>query len=386
MLRSAIDLLLKLWMLACRVLPIRYSKAVFKSDRGQNCGDSPFALFEAFRATAPDKDLVWILNDPAKAPAGSRGVRAGSLAEIRELATAGLWVDNKRKGNWCTKRKGQLYVQTWHGAIALKKIEKDIEDRLPASYIRSCKNDSAMADWFLSGSSWTSTLYRSAFYYDGEILEYGVPRADILHGDAAVFHREVCTHYRLPEDTRIALFAPTFRDGQPFSLLGFDPDRVLDCLASRQPGRWVMLIRLHPNIQAQAGALHFTDRILNGSEHPRINEQIMASEVVITDYSSCMFDAMEAGKPVFLYCPDLERYAADRGTYFTMDELPFDCCLTMDTLCGKISGFDPAVNQSKVETFEKRIGMRQCADSSRRVCDFLLKKLDRKANHGGRSS
>ncbi len=385
MLRSVIDFLLRLWMLACRVLPVRYGKIVFKSDRGQNCSDSPFALFEAFRDMAPGKDLVWILNDPSKAPAGSRGVRAGSLSEIRELATAGLWIDNKRKGNWCTKRKDQLYVQTWHGAIALKKIEKDIEDQLPASYIRSCKNDSAMADWFLSGSSWTSDLYRRAFYYSGEILEYGVPRADILHEDPAEFHRQVCERHHLPEDTRIALFAPTFRDGQPFSLLGFDPERALACLEKRQPGRWVMLIRLHPNIQAQAGALRYTDRVLNGSDDPRISEQIMASEVLITDYSSCMFDAMEAGRPVFLYCPDLDQYEAGRGTYFTMDELPFDCCLTMDALCDRMGRYDPSLSQGRVEAFEKRFGLRQCADSSRRICGFLLKELDRKANHGGGS-
>ena len=381
MLRATIDFLLRTWMLACRILPVRKDKVVFKSDRGGNCSDSPYALFEAFSRLAPDMDLVWVLKDPSAAPAGSRGVRAGSLAEVFELATAKLWIDNKRKGNWCIKRKGQLYVQTWHGAIALKKIERDIEDQLPAYYVRSCKRDSSMADWFLSGSKWTSELYRSAFYYDGEILEYGVPRADILHRDPAEYHRKICEHYLLPEETRIVLYAPTFRDGQPFSLLGFEPERVLDCLSRRSPGQWAMLIRLHPNIARQAGGLQYTDRVLNGSGYPWINEQIMASEMLITDYSSCMFDAMEARKPVLLYCPDLDRYMADRGVYFTMDELPFDCCTTMDSLCGSLAAQDNALHRDKVQAFMEKLGMVQRADSSQRICRDLLRRMQ-----GGRTA
>lgn len=383
MLRTLIDQLLKLLMLLCRAFPVKPDKIVFKSDRGGNCSDSPYALFEAFSSLAPGMDLVWVLKDPSAAPAGSRGVRAGSLSEVFELATAKLWIDNKRKGNWCIKRKGQLYVQTWHGAIALKKIERDIEDQLPAYYIRSCKRDSAMADWFLSGARWTSDLYRSAFYYDGEILEYGVPRADILHRDPAEYHRKICEHYHLPEETRIVLFAPTFRDGQPFSLLGFEPERVLDSLSRRFPGQWAMLIRLHPNIAQQAEGLRYTDRILNGSAYPWINEQIMASEMLITDYSSCMFDAMEACRRVLLYCPDLEQYSGGRGTYFTMADLPFPCSLSMDALCAEIEGSDAEAWESRVSQFREKLGCFQQPDSSVKICRYLIRRLKGAEQHGG---
>lgn len=375
MTRSFVDCLLRLWMFILHIFPIKRNKIVFKSDRGANCSDSPYALFDAFQHVMSDLDYVWILNDSSKTPTGSRCVRNGSLAEIYELATAKLWVDNKRKGNWCVKRKGQFYIQTWHGAFALKKIEKDIEEKLPASYIRSCKRDSAMADWFLSGSAWTNKLYRSSFYYSGEILEYGVPRADILHQDPKKFHQKICKYFNLQSDAKIALYAPTFRDNQDFSMLGFDANRVLDSLQQRWPGNWALIIRLHPNITKEANKISYSERILNGSDYPLINEQIIASDLLITDYSSCMFDAMEALKPVLLYCPDIEEYQESRGTYFDVDELPFENYKTMDEFCTAIAVFDLENYYEKVRNFMNKLGFFQRPRSSYLICEEVSRRI-----------
>ena len=118
------DMLACNYMKFCRHLPLEPKKVVFKSDRGTQCVDSPLALYEELRRCCPDYDLVWVVKDPSIAPRGCRTVQEGTLSEIRELATAGYWVDNKRKGCWVVKRNGQIYIQTWHGAIFLKHLEK----------------------------------------------------------------------------------------------------------------------------------------------------------------------------------------------------------------------------------------------------------------------
>ncbi len=99
---------------------------------------------------------------------GAKVVKETSMKAIYHLATAKLWIDNSRKREWIIKRKGQYYVQTWHGNVCIKTIEKDAEDYLDKPYIRCAKHDSQMADLMISGSKFRTKNYRSAFYYKGK--------------------------------------------------------------------------------------------------------------------------------------------------------------------------------------------------------------------------
>ena len=372
------DIFPRLLMYGFRIFRIDPHKAVFKSFRGIGCGDNPRAVYDEMLKERPDYKYIWITQDPNESVPGAEMVRHGSIREIYELATARLWVDNKRKGCWASKRKGQLYIQTWHGGVCLKKIEKDAEESLPAYYIKSAIKDSQMADAMTSSSKWQNDQYRNAFWFKNTILEYGLPRADIFYHDQKSIYENVRRYYGLPSDAKILLYAPTYRDDHRTDVFNLDYEKASSLLEQRFGGDWYVIVRLHPNIADQAGIIEYNERVINGTPYPIMNELVIASDLLITDYSSCMFDAMEAGKKVIIYAADIEQYDDDRGFYFDFRELPFQVAENNEELQNIIALFDTEEYSREVSAFRDRVGLFNDGHASERTVKYILKRIEYK--------
>ena len=189
-----------------RLAPIDRKKVVFCSYYGKGYSDSPKAIAEALLASGEDLKLVWLLRDPKDAAHLPEGISPASYRGIRrvwELSTAAAWVDNCRKGERC-KRKGQYYLQTWHG-FALKRIEQDAADALEPLYVRSCIQDSAQCDLMVSGSGFMTRLYQRAFWYQGSVAEYGTPRNDVFFSPQPQLSEKVRRGFGRPEDRNLVL-------------------------------------------------------------------------------------------------------------------------------------------------------------------------------------
>ncbi len=314
-----------LWTLM-KLTPVKKNRVVFCSYYGRGYSDSPKAICEVLRKSGEDLDLVWICKDEQAAktlPDGVRAVPYKGIKRLKALASARVWVDNCRKYE-NLKRKKQFYMQTWHG-FTLKKLEKDAEATLEPSYLAACKKDSAQCDVMISGSGFMSRIYRSSFWYDGPVLSTGTPRNDIFYQDHAPLHSKVCKALGLPEDRKLALYAPTFRDDKRTDAYGLDAEMVCRKAGENFKGEWTALIRLHPNVEAQADSLFAYDgnRIVNVTKYPDMQELLCAADLLITDYSSSMFDYALTGKPIVRFATDVEEYAKDRDFYFPIDKLPF---------------------------------------------------------------
>ena len=377
--------LAKRFMELCGILPIQ-RKAVFTSYFGKYYNCSPKAIYEAMRKQMPDCKYVWLMKDASTPIEGAKVVRPDTWSALYHLATAALWVDNARKPIWTVKRPGkQYYVNTGHSSFALKKVEKDVEDRLNKAYIRSAKHDSEMLDLLLSASKWRSeTILKKSYWYDGEVLEYGLPRSDIFFQDGSGKKESVYRYYGQQAGTKMALYAPTFRNSESLSmyLSTEECEAVLNRLAERFGGEWKLIVRLHPNIAEKQGFIQYSDRIMNGSAYSDINDLIIASELMITDYSGCMYDAMEAGKKVFLYATDIEEYTQERGFYFALDELPFPLASSMDEFARNIASFDENKYIMQVEQFAEKIGSFNNAHASERVAAYLIRQMQSRMKHG----
>lgn len=127
-----------------KLIPINNKKVVVSNYYGKGYGDNPKYIVSELLSTKKDYDIVWLVlpNKNYEFPNGIRTVKYSTLRSIYELATAKIWIDNCRKFSSITKRENQFYIQTWHGGIALKKIEKDTEDTLTAKYIKDAICDS----------------------------------------------------------------------------------------------------------------------------------------------------------------------------------------------------------------------------------------------------
>ena len=135
-----------------RMLPVRGNKIVVSNFYGRGYGDNLKPIVEELLRRESGLDIVWLTADEAAAKSLPAGVRAASYAprsRIRELCTAKVWLDNNRKGARF-KKPEQWYLQTWHG-FALKRIERDAEQTLPAGYAAYAARDSAQTDLIVSG-------------------------------------------------------------------------------------------------------------------------------------------------------------------------------------------------------------------------------------------
>lgn len=363
---------------AGRFLPVQKNKIVVTNFYGRGYGDHLKPIVEELLRRSGKLDIVWLTADEAAAkslPVGVRAVPYTPWNRIRELCTAKVWLDNNRKGAR-VKKPGQWYLQTWHG-FALKRIERDVVDTLPAGYAAYAARDSAQTDLIVSDSTFMSRIYRDAFWYDGEIAEYGSPRNDIFFTGADGAKEKVCRALHLPEGCSVALYAPTFRADESLDAYCVDYERLSRALMQRFGGHWVVLIRLHPHVMQRAKGLHFDGHItFDATAYDDMQELLAASDAVISDYSSLMFDYGLTKRPCFQFAVDIEAYQKDRNFYFPLDKMPFPLAQDNDALEQAVLSWQPEKAAKDWEAFSNAFGMCEDGHASARCADWIMKKME----------
>ena len=364
-----------------RLFPVKPGRIVFSNFYGKGYADNPKYIAEEFiKKNNNDIQLIWLIKGEKRPdiPENIKQVKRGTILEIYYLSTANVWIDNCRKYYGIVKKKGQYYVQTWHGGIGLKRCEKDICDTFSKTYLKSAINDSKMADLFLSNSLWQTELYRRCFWYDGKVLQEGLPREDFL------VNKKLCNtfrnKYKISADTSLILYAPTFRDDGSLSYYNIDYNRLIDNVKRRFGLKKVcVMVRYHPNIKERVGTS--TEGVIDVSDYSDINDLIVESEMLITDYSSCMFDGLIANKKVILYANDLEDFINNgRGFLFELSELPFSIAKTNDELEQIILDFDENQFENNVNSFFDKCGIVSNGNSSRKVVEYIINNYLKKNN------
>ena len=347
-------------------LPVSRHKIVFNNFYGKGYGDSPKYIAEEIRRQGLDVDMVWLVNDLSMDfPPGIRKVKLQSLKASFELSTAKMIVSNVRATLPYKKKQSQYYIQTWHGSVAFKAIEKDAIDKLRPDYVREAIEDSKMIDLFLSSNSIQTHEIQSCFWYDGEIFESGSPRNDMLFKGDDVKNR-IKQRLGLSAETKVVLYAPTFRDDYRMDVYCLDLPKVCNHLSSRLGDDWTALVRLHPNV-SDACPVAYSDRVLNASSYPDMQELLLIADVLITDYSSTIYDAAVMNKLVLLYAPDLDDYKMNRGLKQVYFDLPTPVCQTEDELFRFIDKLDVGNYHSGLRGFLDTVRIFDDGHASRRV-------------------
>ena len=366
--------------LAGALLPVDSRKVVFSSYGGKGYGDNLRPIAEALREKDPGLKFVWLTADEKAAASLPVWIRACPYDGFRRglaLGTAKVWVDNCRKGARFKKRN-QRYMQTWHG-FALKRIERDAAQALPADYAAYAERDARQTDLMVSDSRFMTEIYRRAFWYDGPVAEYGAPRNDgLIRGDRAAAEK-VRQSLRLPADRRLLLYAPTFRaDGslEPYSV---DFPRLKLACQQRFGGEFTMLVRLHPNVSALAEQFAAENgQVVNVTAYPDSQELLAAADVLVTDYSSIMFDFMLTGRPCFQFAADIEAYRNDRNFYFSLDRLPFSLAEDNDALERAVLEFRAEDYRAAVDRFIRETGIVTDGRGAERCADWILQQMEQK--------
>ena len=355
---------------------INNEKIIFDNFLGRGYGDNPKYIAKELLSRNLGLDIVWIVKESNNSfPKGIRTVNRGSFREIFELASAGIWVDNVRKEEFVYKNPKQFYIQTWHGFYPLKKMEKDAIKTLSEDYIRSAIHDASITNLMVSGCKARTEIYRKAFWYDGEILECGLPRNDIFF-TTNTYRNKIKIFFKLQDNVRIVLYAPTFRDNGSTEAYNIDMNGVIHSMEKRYGGKWVFLVRLHPIISEKCNFINYNDEIVNACSYDDIQELFAASDFLITDYSDCMFEFSISKKPVLLYAPDLEEYTKYRSFYYDIRKLPYSIATDNELLKDQILQFDDFMYQNRIEKFFNTIGMFETGQASNIVVNYIIDHIN----------
>ncbi len=360
------------------VFPIDQRKIVVSRNDGNGYGGNAKYIVEEMLNRDMDYDIVWLLRkgySGTSLPAEIRFVPTNSFKALYELATAKVWIDNTRKYFYPPKRSNQFYLQTWHSSFGIKYLEQDAN--LNKTYMDVAKRDGRMTDLMVAGSQWREMLYKRSFWYDGEVMLSGTPRLDVLMGDTFLLKKKVCRFYGIPLTHKLIIYAPTFREDSTFNYWSLKGTDLTNALSEKFGGEWTMLFRLHPKVaDLQSGSLD--SQIIDATNYDDMQELLAAADVLITDYSSSMFDVMIAEKKCFLYCTDKVRYQMDeRQLYFHLGQLPFDLSESLSELINHIESFEQSVYNKRIKEFHNLVQLKEQGNASKRIVDRLIAETNK---------
>lgn len=359
------------------LFPIKKNRVVLRSNQGEAYTCSPKYITEFILKYKRDKfELIWLFNDPGKYTflrrRGIKVVPSVSLRAIYYLLTAGILVDNHGVQSFIPVRKKQTVINTWHGGGSYKMSYKDATKEHIA-YVRRMMDTTT---YFISSCARFSAN-NIRFLYENtpeKILEIGMPRNDIFFGKHDRITEKVKKSLNIPEEKKIVLYAPTFRDNAGPSVYKLDVDRVLIALTERFGGDFVFLLRFH-RFTGELDCYDNNENVIDVTSYDDMQELLYASSVLVTDYSSCIWDASLSYKPCFIYAPDLDLYLEDRNFYTPVGEWPFPMARDIDALEDEILHFDEEQYKTEVERHHKELGSAENGTATKTVVNLMLKMI-----------
>lgn len=393
----------KLCFLLCGIFPIKRKRIAICTFEGKGgFGCNPKYIVEELHRRSENYEFVWFVNDlQKKIPSYIKKVPNTLWNRAYWLSTSKIWIDNYRKPYGTCKRKGQYYINTWHGSIGFKSIGLWRENAFSKMAYLVSKNDSDMIDYVVVDSKWCEEVFPKGLIYRGNFLRTGAPRCDVLYGERIKYREKFRQQYSLTSKDKIIMFAPTFREG---SINGkrtvysevwtLDFRRLLRSMETRFGGEWYLCLRIHPQLafsMKEYRCEELQERLIDVSQEDDMYEILAAMDAFITDYSSAAMDASYTHMPVFIYADDIEKYVKDRGSMLwdlstefgqtvknnkkmTPDidiELPYLIAQNNDELEEIILNFDEDQYLFKMRQFKETVELVFDGRAGSRVADVL---------------
>lgn len=354
-------------------LPVKSKWVLFESHMGKQYSDSPKYIYQELLNSNKNYKFIWSFEDPdtVDIPGPAIKVKRHSLKHYYYLNRSKYWVDNQGMAKLAPKKKSQVYIQTWHGT-PLKRMGYDQKVRPNDEALAVLKKQTNAWNYFLSPNDYSTEIFKRAFRFNGEILEYGYPRNDLLINKPEKIAQKVMDNLNLPSGKRVIMFAPTFRDWDSNSYQ--NTLRDIRLLSEAINDDSIILLRLHYLLSDKLTQKDLPDNVINASSYQDIQELYLISDILITDYSSVMFDYALLKRPIILYCYDLDEYVTRRGTYFDLNEVsPGPVCKTLDEVILFLNNPDRLAEYNlKLENFSYEFGNKEDGQAAKHVVEKVF--------------
>ena len=360
---------------------------------GRNYTCSPKAIYEKMLTMKKFKDFkfIWAFNDPSKHDVMKDKrlviVKTNTKDYYKYISSSKYWIVNSIMDECITKKKGQVYVQCWHGT-PLKRLRYDIEvNGAVLNTIEEIRKrndrDASKFDYFISPSKYCTEKFTSAFNLialgkKDIIIEEGYPRNDSLFNRNKKDVDKIKDKLGIPKDKKIICYLPTFRDNQHTSGVGYTYNLAIDfdSLKKRFGKDYVILFKPHYFIANKIDLSKYKNFVYNVANYDEINDIYLASDLLITDYSSVFFDYANLNRPVMFYMYDFDDYKNNlRDFYISLDELPGPITKTQKELEKYISNIDKSNSEykTKYKKFNDKYTYLDDGNASERVIRVVFK-------------
>ena len=387
---------------------------IFESNLGRNYSGNPRAIYEEMLRRGWDKELqiCWLFTEPEKqsVPGNVTLLQRESLPTLMKMHRASIWVTDTRQPTYIVKNPNTYYMMTWHGT-PLKKLALDLYDYIEAASVRNSKAgeqkenlsvdslhddrkktdntalkktlDRQRKQWLRDSGQWNcllaqnetaAELFRGCFWYQGEILCEGYPRNDVL---ARIPDEQVASENE-EECKRTILYAPTWREYESNGVCDsrFEPpidfDRLYEVLKEETTD---LIIKYHYYVKDKPDFTKYNGVIRDDERD--IAELYPLCDMMITDYSSTMFDYAVLKRPMVFFAYDLERYEQENGFYFDYKKLvPGPFVRTQEELFDALRrDFDFDEYTEKQAVFYERFASADDGDASAKAVNLLANHL-----------
>lgn len=358
------------------LLPMKSNRVIFESYMGKQYSCNPKYISEQLQKSDNPFEIVWAFETPENylflKEQGVKVIKSYGFKFWYYRLTARCSVTNVMWKNYSPIRKGQYEIQTWHGGGGgYKKTLADDkgEQQKKITLKRHLKNFERYSLVLTSSATSLRTNARMAMQYRGVVLG-GTPRNDMLiNGDKSDIEWRVRVYLKLPRDVRIALYAPTWRKGATKEDFDIDYKALERALQERFGGKWVVLRRMH--WMAAEFFKESTDDFISAENYPDMQELLYTADVLVSDYSSSIWDFSFTGKPCFLFCTDLKKYREDRDFYNPITSWGFPLAQSNLELAEKIMAFDETEYAAAMEEQHKKNTSFENGHAAENVCKII---------------
>ena len=367
------------------IFPVKNNRIIFESFDGKQTSDNPFYIWKFLKEKNSQLDFIWVVGKDTVLPDDFKGkmVVFHSLKYILAMMTSKFIISNTGFPTYIPFRKKQILINTWHGGGAYKRVGCENIAEKKALYFSILKRDvfniAKTTSVFISSSKkFTDVMTESNFIPREKYLEIGMPRNDIFFYSKEVQKEndKVRSELELKKDDFVILYAPTYRgavNNPQEDSNNIDILKLKSICENKFGKKIVFLFRGHYSL---AYKLDFSLFNKNVSSYPNMQELLCMADMLITDYSSSMWDFSFTNKPGFLFVPDLEKYQNERGFYTPIETWPFAFAKTNEELAARIMEWTPEFQIEKNKNHHELLESFEDGHATERICKVIEKNLE----------
>lgn len=371
MIKNIVILLIRTFLIICSsIIEIKNNRIFVSSFAGKSFNCNPYYIVKYLINNEYNGEIIVQKNNGDICFNDIKVVRKHSLLYYYYFFSSKILITNDSFPSYMPKKKSQYLINTWHGGATYKTLTaKSLNMKIWYKFLY------LNTDYFLSSCrNFTKVISKDLFVTSEKFLSSGTPRNDIFFWKEKIenANKKIREKYSLSNDECIILYAPTWRDDNRKIINEISEFDTLNKISKILNKKIKLLIRAHYNTKN----LKVSNNSINVTDYPDMQELLCAADILITDYSSCMWDFSFMYKPCFIYATDVERYKQDRDFYTPMSKWPFPIATNTDELINNILNFDQKEYVKKVKQHHKDLGSFEDGHACERVCRLIQNIID----------